>query len=123
MTQIIKKLTAKIVGNNIRFLRQEFKWGQEAVASRLGISVPAVSKIETGATDINLSRLQQIADIFGVSVASLLAPNAEMLERNLHEPGTAAHRLREGQLEIESLQKKVIMLYDELQRKEQIVVG
>lgn len=122
MTQITKTITNKAVGNNIRFLRQESKWSQKAVALRLGISVPAVSKIETGVTDVNLSRLQQIANIFGISVVKLLSLDAEIFDIKLPEFSTAPDRLREDQVEIESLQKKVIMLYEELSRKEQMVV-
>jgi transcriptional regulator with XRE-family HTH domain len=60
MTENLKKKTNKSVGKNIRTLRHQRGWSQEDVANRLGISIPAFSKIETGVTDINLSRLEQI---------------------------------------------------------------
>ena len=68
MTENLKKKTNKSVGKNIRTLRHQRGWSQEDVAHRLGISIPAFSKIETGVTDINLSRLEQIANIYEVNV-------------------------------------------------------
>ena len=52
------------LGKKIKMLRQQNGWSQGDVAKRLDISVPAFSKIETGVTDINLSRLEQIVTIF-----------------------------------------------------------
>jgi transcriptional regulator with XRE-family HTH domain len=48
------------LGRKIKLMRQQNGWSQGDVAKRLDISVPAFSKIETGVTDINLSRLEQI---------------------------------------------------------------
>ena len=59
-----------------RTLRHQRGWSQEDIANRLGISIPAFSKIETGVTDINLSRLEQIANIYDVNVVNLLALDA-----------------------------------------------
>jgi transcriptional regulator with XRE-family HTH domain len=46
--------TINTIGKNIRTLRQKHGWSQGQVASRLHISIPAFSKIETGITDINI---------------------------------------------------------------------
>jgi transcriptional regulator with XRE-family HTH domain len=62
----------KTLGKKIRLLRHQKGWSQEEVAKRLDISIPAFSKIETGITDINLSRLEQIAVLFEMSVVQLL---------------------------------------------------
>jgi transcriptional regulator with XRE-family HTH domain len=50
MSDNLKKKTNKSVGMNIRTLRHQRGWSQEDVADRLGISIPAFSKIETGVT-------------------------------------------------------------------------
>src|ERR1700753_2506230 len=73
MSDHIKKKTNKTIGKNIRTFRHQHGWSQEDVANRLGISIPAFSKIETGVTDINLSRLEQIADIYEIDVAQILS--------------------------------------------------
>jgi transcriptional regulator with XRE-family HTH domain len=120
LTETIKKKTNKSAGKNIRTLRHQRNWSQEDVASRLGISIPAFSKIETGVTDINLSRLEQIANIFEVSVVTLLSleyveqPNIQDVSLNIIQK-----KLTDREAEIASLQRKVILLYEELLSKSQ----
>ncbi|MCO5934522.1 MULTISPECIES: helix-turn-helix domain-containing protein [Mucilaginibacter] len=123
MSEIIKKKTNKSAGKNIRTLRHEHGWSQEDVANRLGISIPAFSKIETGVTDINLSRLEQIANIFEVSVVNLLS--LEYTE----EPSTQdvslsiiQKKLVDREAEITNLQRKVILLYEELLSKGNVAI-
>ncbi|MBB5394006.1 transcriptional regulator with XRE-family HTH domain [Mucilaginibacter sp. AK015] len=123
MSETIKKKTNKSAGKNIRTLRHERGWSQEDVANRLGISIPAFSKIETGVTDINLSRLEQIANIFEVSVVNLLS--LEYVE----EPSTqdvslsiVQKKLIDRETEITNLQRKVILLYEELLSKNQVAL-
>ena len=109
-----KKTTNKSVGKNIRTIRHQRNWSQEDVANRLGISIPAFSKIETGVTDINLSRLEQIANIYGVNVVNLLAPDLEEAEPVTSNLTVAQRKIVEREAEIAVLQRKVILLYEEL---------
>lgn len=62
----------KIIGNKIRSLRVLKELSQENVAEMLSISVTAYSKIERGETDVQLSRLSQIASVFKVSIEEIL---------------------------------------------------
>jgi transcriptional regulator with XRE-family HTH domain len=123
MTETIKKKTNKSAGKNIRILRHEHGWSQEEVANRLGISIPAFSKIETGVTDINLSRLEQIANIFEVSVVNLLSleyveePTSEDVNLTLIQK-----KLNDRENEITNLQRKVILLYEELLNKGNVAI-
>jgi transcriptional regulator with XRE-family HTH domain len=119
----IKKKTNKSAGKNIRTLRHEHGWSQEDVANRLGISIPAFSKIETGVTDINLSRLEQIANIFEVSVVNLLSLEytAEPSTQDL-SLGIIQKKLNERETEITNLQRKVILLYEELLNKNHVAI-
>jgi transcriptional regulator with XRE-family HTH domain len=120
LTEIIKKKTNKSAGKNIRTLRHQHNWSQEDVANRLGISIPAFSKIETGVTDINLSRLEQIANIFEVSVVNLLS--LEYVEQpNIQDINLTyiQKKLMDRETEITHLQRKVILLYEELLSKNQ----
>ena len=112
-----QKKSNKSVGKNIRTLRHQRGWSQEDVANRLGISIPAFSKIETGVTDINLSRLEQIANIFEINVAQILAADntdADFTPSNL---SIAQKKLVDRESEIANLQRKVILLYEELRNK------
>jgi len=112
-----KKKTNKSVGRNIRTLRHQRSWSQEDIANRLGISIPAFSKIETGVTDINLSRLEQIADIYEVNVVNLLALDAEATELPVSNLSIAQKKITDRETEIANLQRKVILLYEELRNK------
>lgn len=122
MSDISKKQTNKFVGKNIRTLRHQHGWSQEDVANRLGISIPAFSKIETGVTDINLSRLEQIANIFELNVVNLLALDAGEIDLTPSNLSVAQKKLVDRESEIANLQRKVILLYEELRNKSALAV-
>lgn len=109
-----KKKTNKTVGKNIRTFRHQHGWSQEDVANRLGISIPAFSKIETGVTDINLSRLEQIANIYEIDVVQILSMDTEEAEQQPSSLSIVQKRLNDRETEIVGLQRKVILLYEEL---------
>ena len=102
------------LGQNIRLLRRQNGWSQEDVARQLAISIPAFSKIETGITDINLSRLEQISALFGLSVVQLLRQERDRHDSVPDELASIHQKLNERELEVISLQKKVITLFEEL---------
>ncbi|AYL96068.1 MULTISPECIES: helix-turn-helix domain-containing protein [Mucilaginibacter] len=105
----------KTLGKKIRLLRHQKGWSQEDVAKRLDISIPAFSKIETGITDINLSRLEQIANLFEMTVVQLLTFNdTEQDQKFVNELETVNKRLMDRETEVIDLQKKVIELFEEL---------
>ncbi|UOE46776.1 helix-turn-helix transcriptional regulator [Mucilaginibacter sp. SMC90] len=122
MSDTVKKKTNKSVGKNIRTLRHQHGWSQEDVANRLGISIPAFSKIETGVTDINLSRLEQIANIFEVNVVNILALDTEEVDMKPSSLSVAQKKLIDRESEIANLQRKVILLYEELRNKTSVAV-
>ncbi len=114
MNDTPKKKTNKTIGKNIRTFRHQRGWSQEDVANRLGISIPAFSKIETGVTDINLSRLEQIADIYEIDVVQILSMDAEEIEQQPSNLNIIQKKLLDRETEIANLQRKVILLYEEL---------
>jgi len=114
MNDTPKKKTNKTVGKNIRTFRHQHGWSQEDVANRLGISIPAFSKIETGVTDINLSRLEQIADVYEIDVVQILSMDAEEIELQPSNFSIIEKKLLDRETEIANLQRKVILLYEEL---------
>jgi len=122
MNENLKKKTNKTVGQNIRTIRHQRGWSQEDVANRLGISIPAFSKIETGVTDINLSRLEQIANIYEVNVTNLISLDAEEVEPQVSNLSIAQKKILDREMEIANLQRKVILLYEELRNKTHVVV-
>jgi len=105
----------KYIGKNIRLLRQNQGWSQGQLADKIKISIPALSKIETGVTDINLTRLFQVAEIFGIDVMQILAAPGTSLYKSCQDDLDRLNKtLLEKEQEISWLQKKMIELFDEL---------
>src|ERR1700712_5506162 len=104
MSDNLKKKTNKTIGKNIRTFRHQHGWSQKDVANRLGISIPAFSKIETGVTDINLSRLEQIADIYEIDVVQLLSMDTDEVEKQPSNANIIQKKLLDREAEIVNLQ-------------------
>jgi transcriptional regulator with XRE-family HTH domain len=108
----------KNVGKNIRRLRQKKGWTLVQIADKVQVSVPAFSKIETGPTDINMSRLKQLAEIFGVSILDILYDEGENPQEELIEEANALReQIQEKEATVNMLQKKLIDLYEEVSKK------
>jgi transcriptional regulator with XRE-family HTH domain len=105
------------VGQNIRTLRVKYAWSLRDAARRLDISTSALSKIETGVTDVNLSRLEQIADVFGVSLIQLWELDFEDATARETNLSIARKKVTELELEIATFQRKVILLYEKLRQQ------
>ncbi|NQD70372.1 helix-turn-helix transcriptional regulator [Sphingobacterium shayense] len=106
------------LGKKIRLLRHQKGWSQEDVAKRLDISIPAFSKIETGITDVNLSRLNQISKLFGLSLVQLLSTSDSEEDKQVQdEINELTKKLQFRESEVIELQKKVIDLYEQLHKK------
>jgi transcriptional regulator with XRE-family HTH domain len=60
------------VSEKIKFIRSFRGWTQENMADKLGISTYAYAKIERGETDVNFSRLQQIAEVMEIDLPRLI---------------------------------------------------
>ena len=107
--------TENILGKKIKTLRGQYLWTQEIVANQLGISIPAFSKIESGLTTVNITRLKQLADLFETTPMALLG---------LTEVVKAADELAMLKVaydkktdELITLQSKAIRLHDELHHR------
>ena len=103
------------LGKKIKLLRHQKGWNQADIAKRLNISIPAFSKIETGITDLNLSRLNQISKLFNLTVVQLLSDSdaGDDKERG-DEVNAITQKLQQRDDEVIKLQKKVIELYEQL---------
>lgn len=58
---------------NLRILRDLKGWNQETMAELLNLSKKAYERIERGETDVQLSRLEQIAKLLEVEIADLFS--------------------------------------------------
>ena len=75
-----RKEFMKILGNNIKFCREEKGLSQEELANRCGWTTnnarSTISKIESGTNDVPTSKLKIIAEKLGVSVCDLMNSSA-----------------------------------------------
>ncbi|MCX7111565.1 MAG: helix-turn-helix transcriptional regulator [Proteobacteria bacterium] len=115
------------IHEKIRLLRQVKGLTQEEVADKLNLSVNGYGKIERGNCDINLHRLEQIAEVFGVEVVELLGTvdrnifnlscTNNMDTQNNHNYSTFANSELQSEIEkqqlIIQLKDKEIELRDE----------
>lgn len=103
----------KSIGDHIKQSRLALGLSQADAAKKLNISTPAFCKIETGQTDLNISRLLQISKTFKVSVSQLIDGKTVGAEPSA-ELAVLKKELIEKEEEINKLRKKVIDLYDKL---------
>jgi transcriptional regulator with XRE-family HTH domain len=108
----------------IGFMRQLKGWSQEEMAEQLQMSPSGYAKIERGETDIQISRLEQIAKSFDVDLIDLLSfgdknvvyvtgdNNHQIQNLNFSQEATA-FEIKRLQLIIEHL-KETISLKDEI---------
>lgn len=69
---------------NLKTIRKLRNLTQETVAEKLGISTYSYEKIERGETDVNISRLEQIAKIMEIELSQLFCLN----DKNIFQLGT-----------------------------------
>jgi transcriptional regulator with XRE-family HTH domain len=106
------------IGRMIKLLRLQNHWTQDKVAEQLHLSVPAFSKIETGLTTINITRLKQIAAIFNTSVDSFLNSTKALHSKEMVEEWEELQQLYAKKTqELMDLQDLAINLYEELNTK------
>lgn len=61
------------INEKIRQLREQHQLSQENMADKLGMSVTGYGKIERGEVHSNLSRLEQISEVFDMDICELLS--------------------------------------------------
>lgn len=114
---VVKTKMNTAVGSTIRRLRVDNNWSQQVIADHLNISIPAYSKIETGVTDVNLSRLEQIAHFFNIDLSHLFSDGKAEATPPVSTQYTRLEKdLQDAEKEIIQLQRKVIQLYDEIHK-------
>ena len=100
------------------FLIRKFRiikgWDMSCMASKLGITPSAYSKIEAGFTDVNLSRLEQIAAILDVDLIQLLSFDPKPEAQNASRYLTALAQIREKDRCIELLLNQLIEIAQQL---------
>lgn len=106
------------VGVKLRSLRQERGLNQEALAEMLKLSVSAYAKLERGETDITLSRIEQIASLFGLTALDIITNDKkEDFSFNNNQNNSHIYQgIFEKTPELEHLKKQIELLDMALQR-------
>lgn len=105
----------KLLGGRIKALRSAKNFTQEQIADRIGISRQKYARIESGANNITLEVLSQIAKILDVSVGDIT--------RVLDETPVIAYRVGNDNSSSEKIFEMLDLfyankhMYDKLQRK------
>ena len=61
-----------IINSKVRVLRELNQFSQEEMANKLGMSTNGYAKIERGQRRLDLPKLEQIAEVFGMDLVDLL---------------------------------------------------
>ena len=98
----------KTLGENIKTIRIAKSMTQEDMAHEMDITISAYSRIERNLTDVNYSRLEQIATIFKIPVAQIIS--LETIDVSNKEIEKLKKTIEAKDKEIMMLQKEVIRL-------------
>ncbi len=107
----------KTLGEKFKILRQKKGVNQKKMADSLGISIPAYSKLETGITDPNFSRINQIASVYGLTLRQFLDVGEEGVTEQEQLVNDLKEKIRLLETSVIRLQGKVIDLYDKEERR------
>lgn len=72
------------IGQKIKKLRELKNFTQSHLASELGITQSAYSKMELGETEVSYSKLAKIAEVFGMSPEEIMTFNEQMIFNVMH---------------------------------------
>ena len=72
------------LGQKIKKLRELKNFTQSHVASELGITQSAYSKMELGETEVSYSKLTKIAEVLGMAPEEIMTFNEQMIFNVMH---------------------------------------
>jgi len=72
------------LGQKIKKLRELKNFTQSHIASELGITQSAYSKMEQGETEVSYSKLSKIAEVLGMAPEEIMTFNEQMIFNVMH---------------------------------------
>lgn len=97
----------KYIGSLIRDMRKASGMSQMKLAEKIGVSYQQIQKYEKGASQLNISRLLQISEAFGVPVGTFLGDGSEAEVSQIKPPYSS----------LSEDEAKLVMLFRRLKRK------
>ncbi|MBL4675929.1 MAG: helix-turn-helix transcriptional regulator [Mucilaginibacter sp.] len=95
----------------IKTLRQQRHWSQQEMASKVGITLPAFSRIENNVTEITFTRAKKIARVLGISLAALFNHGEEPAPVTSRTIRASRSKLKLREKEVLTIQRKLIEMY------------
>ena len=114
MKQVVKRDINKVAGSKMRMFRVGKGLEQSTVAKRLGMTPGSYSKIEAGLTDVNYSRLVQIAGVLNVKIADLLCDDPATENWNTQRLFLLAGQIQDRNQRLQVLNQQLLRLLNEL---------
>lgn len=72
-----------IIGRNLKAYRDKLHYTQDAIANFLGVKRELISYYENGKREIDLVKLEKLADLFNVELQDLLSEDSAVKEIDL----------------------------------------
>jgi transcriptional regulator with XRE-family HTH domain len=66
----------KLIGQRIREARSRMGYSQQRLAIKMDLSYQQIQKYERGQSNFKIPRLEQLADVLGMTIEELAAPEA-----------------------------------------------
>lgn len=110
------------VNEKIRTIRETRNWSQEDMAEKMNMSKNGYAKIERRETNLNLHKLEQIANIFNINVLELIKNDDKNVLFFMNDHNTDYYGSNEN-LTSEIAQLKLIISHkDELLKQRDLVI-
>ena len=72
-----------IIGQNIKSYREKLQLNQDQLANWLGVSRELISYYESGKREIDLKKLESLAELFGIELINLIEEDSELISADL----------------------------------------
>lgn len=106
--------TAPLIGSNIQRYRSLLGLTQQQIADYLDVTRELISFIESGKRDISISKLNKLADLFGIELGDLLEENGEIQDVNL----AFAFRSEDTEADLENIAsfRRIVLNYLKIEK-------
>jgi transcriptional regulator with XRE-family HTH domain len=105
------------VHEKIKFLRQAQGWSQEEMAVKLNMSPNGYGHLERGKTNIDLLRLEQIANVFDIAISELVNSNEKNSFYITCTSNDDSHQDNQSHWQVGSFESENIQLKSELDKQ------
>ncbi len=107
----------KIIGNNLKAIRQQLGFSQESIAEYLGVKREMISYFENNQRDISVDQIEKLANLFGVDEDYFFDENNSIVDSELAFAFRSNSSMSSDSLKKVALFKKIVKNYILMQSK------